>query len=216
VLGVEPGGERRTAYDLLLDAVDPEREALAPPIVRARHPRLDLIVSNKSLSLLPTEAAERCDEGCDWLRVAVQGLRGYDLILFDAPPSFSTITLNALLAATEVVIPVPLTYLGLDGAAEMARTVNMVRTRFRHAKLAISMVIATLGRRTRLAGEVHDRLRDHFPKELAQTVVGYSVLVDEAQSRGRTVFEYAPRYAPARWFAGLAEELLMRTPAHGC
>jgi chromosome partitioning protein len=213
VLGLEPGGERRTAYDLMLDAVDRGPDAGPAPIVRARHPGLDLIPSNKSLALLPTEAAERCDEGCDWLRRAIERIPGYDLVLFDAPPSFGTITLNVLMAASEVVIPVPLTYLGLDGAAEMTRTVSMVKTRFRHPELQISMVISTLGRRTRLAGEVHERLRSHFPKELAHTVVGCSVLVDEAQSRGQTIFEYAPRFAPARWFAGLAEELLLRRPA---
>jgi chromosome partitioning protein len=213
VLGVEPGGEQRTAYDLLLDAADREREPAPPPVLRARHPGLDLIVANKSLAHLPAEAAERGDESFEWLRTAIERLPGYDLVLFDAPPSFGAITLNVLMAATEVVIPVPLTYLGLDGAAEMTRTVSMVKTRFRHAELEISMVISTLGRRTRLASEVHEKLREHFPKELAQTVVGYSVLVDEAQSRGRTIFEYAPRFAPARWFAGLAEELLTRRPA---
>jgi chromosome partitioning protein len=211
VLGVDVGAERRTALDLLLDSILGEHTRSPLPIVRARHPRLDLIVANKSLALFPMEAGDQT-ERYDALRAALDHVRGYDFVLMDAPPSFGTITLNALLAASEVVIPVPLTFLALDGAAEMTRTVNMVKSRFDHPELQISLVIPTFARRTRLAGEIHHKLREHFPKELAETVLGYSVLVDEAQSRARTIFEYAPRSTAARWFAGLAEELLLRAP----
>ncbi len=212
VLGVEVGVQRRSAIDLLLDTMLGEETRPPLPILPVRPPRLDLIASNKSLALFPEEAHEPCGREYLDLRDALAHVRGYDFVLFDAPPSFGTITLNILLAATEVVIPVPLTYLSLDGAAEITRTVEMVRTRFQHPGLRISMVIPTLARRTRLAGEIREKLREHFPKQLTETCLGYSVLIDEAQSHARTIFEYAPRSTAARWFAALAEELVERDP----
>ena len=135
------------------------------------------------------------------------------MVIFDAPPSFGPITLNVLLAATEVVLPVPLTFLALDGAAEITRTIEMVRTRFRHPGLHVSMVVPTFARRTKMAAEILEKLREHFPKQLSEAVLGYSVLIDQAQSRSRTIFEYAPRSTAAKWMAQVAEELLDRDPA---
>ncbi|MFQ5417713.1 MAG: ParA family protein, partial [Myxococcota bacterium] len=136
----------------------------------------------------------------------------YDFVLFDAPPSFGALTLNVLRAATEIVLPVPLTYLALDGCAELVRTVETVRTRYAHPGLRISMVVPTFYRRTRLAQEILERLKERFPKEIAQTVVGYHVKIDEAQSRGLSIFEYAPSDRGARAMAQLAEELELRGP----
>jgi chromosome partitioning protein len=213
VLGVDVGAARRTALNLLLDALLGEESRPALPIIRARHPNLDIIPSNKSLALFPQEAAEYPGDENHCLRDALERAPAYDFVLFDAPPSFGVITLNALLASSEIVLPVPLTYLALDGAAELSRTVEMVRTRFAHPALEISLVVPTFHRPTRMAAEILDKLRQHFPKQLAQTVLGYSVLIDEAQSRAKTIFEYAPRSTPARWMAAVGEELLGREPA---
>ncbi|MEX2204812.1 MAG: ParA family protein [Myxococcota bacterium] len=213
VLGVEVGAARRTALNLLLDALLGEETRPALPIIRARHPNLDIIPSNKSLALFPQEAAEHPGDQNHCLRDALERAPAYDFVLFDAPPSFGVITLNALLASSEILLPVPLTYLALDGAAELSRTVEMVRTRFAHPSLEISLVVPTFHRNTRMAGEILDKLRQHFPKQIAQTVLGYSVLIDEAQSRAKTIFEYAPRSTPARWMAAVADELLAREPA---
>ena len=213
VLGVDVGAARRTALNLLLDALLGEESRPALPIIRARHPNLDIIPSNKSLALFPQEATGQTGDENLCLRDALERAPAYDFVLFDAPPSFGVITLNALLASGEIVLPVPLTYLALDGAAVLARTVEMVRTRFAHPALEISLVVPTFHRPTRLAGEILEKLRQHFPKQIAQTVLGYSVLVDEAQSRAKTIFEYAPRSTPARWMAAVADELLAREPA---
>jgi chromosome partitioning protein len=213
VFGIDVGAARKTALDLLLDAVIGPELRPAIPIVTARHPRLDLVPSNKSLALFPQEIADHGGEEYFYLRDALQQCRDYDFILLDAPPSFGVITLNALLAASEIVLPVPLTYLALDGAAEITRTVEMVRTRFNHPGLQITMVVPTFARPTKMAEEILEVLRHHFPKQLSETVMGYSVLVDQAQSRGQTILEYAPRCNAARWMRAVGDELLTRDPA---
>ena len=149
------------------------------------------------------------------LRTALERTKSYDFIFFDAPPSFGSITLNVLLAATEILLPVPLTYLALDGAAEISRTVEMVRSRFDHPELVISLVVPTFARRTRMAREILEKLRQHFPGQLSKTVLGYSVSIDEAQSRSKTIFEHAPRSKLALGLSDVAEELLAVGPRVG-
>ncbi len=208
VLGIDVGAVRRTALDLLLDAVIREESRPARPVSPARPPIPDLIPANNSQALFPAEAADLEHGEYYCLRTALERTKSYVVIVFDAPPSFGSITLNALLAATEILLPVPLTYLALDGAAEISRTVEMVRSRFDHPELVISLVVPTFARRTRMAREILEKLRQHFPEQLSKTVLGYSVSIDEAQSRSKTIFEHAPRSKLALGLSDVAEELL--------
>ena len=225
VLGVDNRSPSRSAIDLLLDSVlgDPgldrapagpeERPSSVLPVIPTRIRGLDVVVANKSLGLFPAwqdaddrDPTRRLAETLD----AAQELHRYDFVFFDAPPSFGPLTLNVLRAATEIVVPVPLTFLALDGCAELVRTVATVRDRYDHPELRITMVVPTFYRRTRLAHEILERLKKRFPKEIAHTVVGYHVKIDEAQSRGQSIFEYAPRDRGAKVMAELAEELELR------
>lgn len=208
VLGVDVGALKHTALDILVDAILGEETLPKLPIIKTGRPNLDLIASNKSLALFPNESAEAGSEEHTYLRAALKRAKNYDFVLFDAPPSFGSITLNILMAADEVVIPAPLTYLALDGVAEMTRTLRMVQSRYQHSELKICSVVPTFARRTKLAGEILEKLKARFGPAMSSEVLGYSVLVDQAQSRAQTIFEYAPRSTPARWMAGVAEEIL--------
>jgi chromosome partitioning protein len=226
VLGLDPRSVSRSAIDLLLDTVlgDPALDRSAPiamrgefgsvlPIARSRIPGLDVVVANKALGLFPGWRDGDDPDPTGRLAQSLAGcgdLEGYDFVLFDAPPSFGPLTLNVLRATEEIVVPVPLTYLAMDGCAELLRSVDSVRARYHHPRLRIAMVIPTFYRRTRLAQEILERLKRRFPKEIAHSVVGYHVRIDEAQSRGLSVFEYAPRDRGAKVMAELAEELELR------
>ena len=186
------------------------------PIIRTRIPDLDVIVANKSLGLFPHwEAGDDPDPTSRLVATLEKSpeVASYDFVLFDAPPSFGALTLSVLRAAREIVVPVPLTYLALDGCAELMRTVETVKARYDNPELRITMVVPTFYRRTRLAHEILDRLKARFPKEIAHTVCGYHVRIDEAQSRGLSIFEYAPKDRGALIMAELAEELEIRDPA---
>jgi chromosome partitioning protein len=228
VLGVDVHGDQHSALDLLLDTpfrdTGGERPGEAEPAsdtdsrlskVATRIETLDLVIANKSLAIYPSWEIRGKDPTAG-LRRALnrEELTGaYDYILMDAPPSFGPLTLNVLRATDEVVVPVPLTYLALDGCAELMRSVETVRVRFGNPELRVSMVVPMFYRPTRLAKEVLDQLRTRFPKEIAQTVVGFHVKIDEAQAQGLSIFEYAPRDPGARDMASLAEELELRRPA---
>jgi chromosome partitioning protein len=228
VLGVDVRTPRRSAVDLLLDEIlgeaslDDRRGAnSAPgtdpraglPIARTHVQRFDVIPANKSLALFPSWEHQQGEDTTGRLAQALSHapeLERYDFVLFDAPPSFGFLTLNVLRAANEIVVPVPLTYLAMDGCAELLRTVKTVQTRYGNPDLKITMVVPTFYRRTRLAREILEKLGERFPKELAHSVVGYHVKIDEAQSRGMSIFDYAPRDRGALVMAELAEELELR------
>jgi chromosome partitioning protein len=232
ILGVDVHRSSRTAIDLLLDTMlgdpglDRPRAASgdAPsstlPIVRTHIPAFDLVVANKSLALFPMWEGGDDDDPTGRLERVLEEAReleAYDFVLFDAPPSFGPLTLGVLRAAREIVVPVPLTFLALDGCAELLRSVETVRTRYGNPALKISMVVPTFYRRTKLAQELLERLKRRFAKEIAHSVVGYHVRIDEAQSRGLSIFEYAPKDRGAQVMAELAEELELRgtTPEGG-
>ena len=177
VLGVDVHGARRSAVDLrrLRRCSTPSRSTIAPATARRRRPaRWCAPASRASTSSSPTRPwpstragrRRRRPDGSPAPppRRAAPRTRAYDFVLMDAPPSFSPLTLNVLRAADEVVIPVPLTYLALDGCAELLRTLRTVRTRFGHRDLRVSMVVPTFYRRTRLAHEMLERLKQQLPE----------------------------------------------------
>jgi chromosome partitioning protein len=222
-LGVDVRQLRRSAVELVVDSVLGEAagdaaRGLGPadtrlPSIRTRIENLDVIVANKALALFPTWTDAAGGDPTHKLaarleRVPELGL--YDFVLFDAPPSFGPLTLNVLRACDEVVVPVPLTYLAADGCAELLRTLDVVRGHYAHPGLRISMVVPTFYRRTKLAEELLENLKQRFPKEISHTVVGFYVKLDEAQSHGVSIFEYAPSDRGARIMAALAEELEAR------
>jgi chromosome partitioning protein len=206
-LGLNVRAITPTVKDLLLG-----RAPLDAVVHATAVPRLDLLPANKDLASFPVEVAAHPDR-TEKLREAVLALPEdrWDFVLFDAPPSVSLVTENVLRAATEVVLPVALTYLALDGCAEIMESLERLR-RDRGEAPTVTLIVPALYRKTQLADEILAKLRERFPDEMAGTVLGWSVKVDEAQSHGLTVFEYAPSSIGAHALAALADELVRREP----
>jgi chromosome partitioning protein len=207
-LGIDVRGLAPTISDLLLDPTLP-----AERVVRATAvPNLEILPANKDLASFPVRVASHADRA-EKLRQRVDALDPdrYDLILFDTPPSVSLVTENVLRAAGELVVPVALTYLALDGCAEILQSIEAQRSEIGTAP-EVTMVVPALYRKTQLADEILAKLHQRFPGRVSRTVFGWSVKVDEAQSHGRTIFEHAPRSSGAAALRALAEELLERAP----
>jgi chromosome partitioning protein len=128
----------------------------------------------------------------------------HDVVVLDGPPSLGLSVTAMLLAATEVVVPVALTYLALDGCAEVARTVERVAAEHHRPQLRVSAVVPMMHRRTALADAVNERLEAYFPGKVTPPV-GVNVSIDEAQSHGKTVWDYAPRSRGAQMMTEVAE-----------
>ena len=170
-------------------------------------PGLTVVPSYKQMADFPLKVAHQSNR--DVLlreRMAEVERAGYDLVIFDSPPSLGLTTTNILLAAVEVVVPVATTYLSLDGCAEMTETVRKV-AEAENAKLHISLVVPTLYRKTALADEVLGRLEKYFPGKVARQPLALNVAIDEAQSHGKTIWEYAPWSRGATLLQSVAEDV---------
>lgn len=202
-LGLDVRGLRPTIFELLTDG----RVTLSEVLRETAVPGLNLLPGNKALAELPERLAGAPDR-TRRLANRLRGLQGYDFILFDSPPSMSLVTTNILLAAQEIVIPVAMNYFSLDGCAEILDTVERLRAEHDHPRLHVSLVVPTLYRRTQLADEILGKLRARFAAQLSAEVVSYSVAIDEAQSHGLTIWEYAPNSRGAQMLAKVGKELL--------
>jgi chromosome partitioning protein len=201
-LGVDPRRLAPTVHDWLLGGAPFEAVVRRTPV-----PGLDLLPANKDLAGFPVAAAS-APERARLLAARLDGITAgaYDAVLVDSPPSRSLVTDNILVAVREVVIPVALTYLALDGCAEILESLDALRAE-QGAAPALTLVVATLYRKTQLADEILTKLRERLGEAVSPTVLGWSVKVDEAQSRGMTVFEWAPRSTGARALAAIADEI---------
>jgi chromosome partitioning protein len=138
-----------------------------------------------------------------------------DYILIDCPPSHRLLTVNALVAATEVLIPIQCEYYALEGLEQLLRTVDLVRGHL-NPTLFISTILLTMyDGRTRLASQVADEVRDHFGDVVLGTVIPRSVRVSEAPSYGQSVITYDPGSSGAQAYLEAAREVAFRSVSAG-
>jgi chromosome partitioning protein len=137
-------------------------------------------------------------------------LSNLDYVLIDCPPSLGLLTVNALVAAEEVLIPIQCEYYALEGLEQLLRTVELVRGHL-NGRLRISTILLTMyDGRTRLATQVAEDVRSHFGDVVLQTIIPRSVRVSEAPSYGQSVITYDPASTGAIAYAEAARELAYR------
>jgi chromosome partitioning protein len=145
-----------------------------------------------------------------------RALRSYDesqldYILIDCPPSLGLLTVNALVAAAEVLIPIQCEYYALEGLEQLLRTVNLVKSHL-NPDLAVSTILLTMfDGRTRLASQVADEVRQHFGEVVLESIIPRNVRVSEAPSYGQSVMTYDPASSGAVAYLDAAREMAHRS-----
>jgi len=138
--------------------------------------------------------------------------RPLEFVILDCPPSLGLLTLNGLVAARELLLPIQCEYYALEGLSQLLRTVDMVRTHL-NPGLAVSAILLTMyDGRTRLASQVADEVRTHFGAQVLDTVIPRSVRLSEAPSYGQTVLTYDPSSSGALAYREAAEQLVALGP----
>ena len=133
-----------------------------------------------------------------------------DYVFLDCPPSLGLLTLNALVAANEILVPIQCEYYALEGVTQLLRTIDLVKGELNN-ELRLSTVLLTMfDARTKLAAQVADEVRQHFPAETLPTVIPRSVRISEAPSYGQTVLTYQPSSAGAISYLEAAQEIARR------
>ena len=139
----------------------------------------------------------------------------YDWMVIDCPPSLGLLTINALVAADAVLIPLQAEYYAMEGLGELLRTLAAVRERMNPDLVRDGIVITMTDRRNNLCREVERQAREVFRGEVFETVIPRNVRLGEAPSHGKSIVEYDPRSMGARTYVELARELLGRQRSKG-
>ena len=138
----------------------------------------------------------------------------FSMTLLDCPPSLGPVTVNALAAADQVIVPVQAEYLALEGLVQFLETLDLVRRELNPSLILTGVLITMHDDRTRLAQDVEAELRSHLPEHVFDTVIPRSVRVAEAPSHGMSVLAHAPDSRGAVAYRALAAELESREAGH--
>jgi len=207
-LGITRQNRRVTSYDVLLGGVSVIDAAVTTPI-----PLLSLVSSSVDLSGAEIELVEIAEREFR-LRKSLVGIAGaYDYVLIDCPPSLGLLTLNALVAAHAVLVPLQCEFYALEGLSHLVRTVERVK-RSLNPELEIQGVVLTMfDKRNNLSDLVAADVRGHFGDKVYDTVIPRNVRISEAPSHGKPVLIYDFRSAGAQAYIHLASEVLRREQA---
>ena len=204
-LGFSRDDERRSIYDVLLGQAD-----LQESLLRTKVALLDIVPSSKHLIGANVELISQEDRALK-LKVALTAVRNtYDFVLLDCPPALDMLTLNALVAADSLLVPLQAEYFALEGVSELMHTHERVRQGL-NPELKIEGVLLTMfDERTNLAQQVAESLRQYFQESLFKTSIPRNIRLAEAPSYGQPVAVYDPRSRGAESYRELALEVLAR------
>lgn len=202
-LGIAKDPAHRSVYDLLLGRAAPN-EAIA----KTEFDGLDVIPADKNLVGANLELVELPDREFRLSRV-IQELRDrYRFILIDCPPALDLLTLNALVAADAVLVPIQCEFFALEGVSELMDTIGRIRESFSHPLDIAGILLTMYDDRTNLTRQVAADLREFFGEQVFKTIIPRSIRLAEAPSFGKTILSYDPRSRGAESYIQLAKEIL--------
>lgn len=135
---------------------------------------------------------------------------GADYIFFDCPPSLGLLTLNALVAATEILVPIQTEYYALEGVSHLMRTINRVKGNLNDDLHLSTIMLTMFDPRTNLSREVADEVRRHFPEQTLDVEIPRSIKIAEAPGFGETIMTYQPKNVGAIAYREAAEHIARR------
>ena len=134
--------------------------------------------------------------------------KNYDYIIIDGPPSLGLLTVNSLVAADEVLIPIQSEYYALEGLSQLLETINLVQNNLKPELGIMGAVITMFDKRNKLSGAVMEELYKYFPNKIFRSIIPRSVRLAEAPSYGRSILHYDPKSKGGKAYENLAKEIL--------
>ncbi|PVE19735.1 chromosome partitioning protein [Arthrobacter sp. Bz4] len=213
-LGIPHHAEVDSIYDVLIDDLplgevvvpcpDVPKLLCAPATIHLAGAEIELVSLvareqrlRRAIDLYSQEREDRGDERLDY-------------VFIDCPPSLGLLTVNAFVAAKEVLIPIQCEYYALEGLSQLLKNIEMIQKHL-NAELVVSTILLTMyDGRTNLAAQVAAEVREHFPKQVLKAVVPRSVRISEAPSYQQTVITYDPSSSGALSYLEAASEIALR------
>lgn len=207
-LGVLPSARERSSYDVLLGEATLEVAAVA-----TRVPRLDVVPATQDLSGAEVELVEferRTHRLADSFDQVTPGR--WDICLIDCPPSLGLLTVNALIAAKQLLVPLQCEFFALEGLSQLLQTVERIRSRFNPELSILGVALTMFDRRNSLSRQVSEDVRACLGSAVFETVVPRNVRLSEAPSHGLPALIYDLRCSGSEAYVRLAKELIGRLP----
>jgi chromosome partitioning protein len=207
-LGIHTAQRRWSSYHLLLGEC-----ALEEAVVATRVPGLDMITSTQDLSGAEIELID-FEHRTHRLAEALDGAGAdrWDIVLIDCPPSLGLLTVNAMVAARWLLVPLQCEFFALEGLSQLLQTIERIRGRFNPALAIMGVALTMYDRRNRLTEQVADDVRACLGKLVFDTVIPRNVRLSEAPSHGLPALIYDYRCPGSEAYMGLARELIRRLP----
>ncbi len=202
-MGLDKNTASPNVYDVLISGAEP-----AKAVTHTKYG--DVLPSNKALAGAGVEMIAIPDRE-QLLKNALSALSdSYDFILIDCPPSLELLTVNALCAASSLLVPVQCEYYALEGLSDLLATVRLVKRRLNPALELEGVLLTMFDSRTNLSLQVAEEVKRHFPGQVYATVIPRNVRLSEAPSHGKPVSAYDPLSRGAEAYAALAAEIAER------
>jgi chromosome partitioning protein len=207
-LGVPLAQRHRSSYELLTGQC-----GLEEAVVATRVPRLDLIPATVDLSGAEIELID-FERRTHLLDDALNGVapNRWDICLIDCPPSLGLLTVNALVAARMILVPLQTEFFALEGLSQLLQTIERIRVRFNQQLSILGVALTMFDRRNRLSTQVADDVRACLGKVVFDTVIPRNVRLSEAPSHGIPALIYDHRCSGSEAYMALARELIARLP----
>jgi len=204
-LGVDVNNLENTVYEYLVNDLDPEEV-----VIKTGVSNLSILPSNIDLSGLEVDLRDEPDKDNRLKNYLQKISNNYDYILIDCPPSLGTLTINALVAADSVMIPLQCEYFALEGLTQLLRIIRLVQQKMNTDLVLDGILLTMYDSRTNLSSQVVNDVRKHFSGKVYEVVVPRNVKISEAPSFGEPIGVYDPSSAGAAAYKKLAREFLQR------
>ena len=202
-LGFYPADQRENIYSVLF-----EPKKITKAICETDIPFLDLLPGTQDLVGAEIELVDKFGREY-YLRELLDTIdQDYDFVIIDCPPSLGLLTVNALCAANEMLVPLQCEYYALEGIAQLLMTYELVRKRLNTELEILGVVLTMYDSRNRLSWQVKHEVRKAFPQHLFETIIPRNVRLSEAPSSGKPVINYDIKSRGAEAYMALAQEVV--------
>jgi chromosome partitioning protein len=203
---VEPGEIEQSIYEVLAD----HSTALGQVVRTTSAAHLSLAPAKLALAKLEAMLAGQFDAPFR-LKDALAACRSdFDFVVIDCPPALGILTVNALVAATHLIVPIQAAYYAMEGTDDLLETLERIRARPNPELELLGVVLTLFDRRTNLARDIQKQIEKVFGKKVFKTVIGKNVRLEESPAYKETIFTFAPDSSGAEDYERLAREVLQR------
>lgn len=202
----EPSKSEKSIYDVLVDS----NQNITEVIVKSVIPGLDVAISKISMAKLEPILLGELDAHFKLKDVLEPIKKKYDFIIVDTPPTLGLITINAMVAASHILIPIQSSYLSLEGTDDLLDTIEKIRKLVNPSLEILGILITLHDSRTNIGKDVVKRIKEVFGNKVFKTMISKSVKLEESPAYKESIFTYAPYSVGSIQYKKLAEEVIKR------